>query len=316
MPEPLFDALNFSGGGGGTATAPAPRQSQGFRVMEPGGGQAARQRAQRGASAPAGGARIEPLTSARYNMKPGPAPQSRMPALPPTQAGRPGPAAQPQAPKYNPATYDPVAEYSALRGRLGFPAQAPAPMPVHPSPPATGMAETFMAPAQESAATFNAARTAQGAGRFAPVNGAMAKVGQYGLEGGFMPRMGTPAQAGGAVAATALAGAVNNPQAALHAATHPIGTAFGMGRSAANAVINPHQSWGDDFTAGMARLLGGEVGAGEMAGAVGDVTGVRPVFNAGMKMGGTLRNMATDPMGTARQFGRGMGAIGNSIMGY
>jgi hypothetical protein len=66
----------------------------------------------------------------------------------------------------------------------------------------------------------------------------------------------------------------------------------------------------------LTRLLTGDVGAGEMAGAVGDATMVRPVFNAGMKMGGTLRNMATDPLGTARQFGRGLGRIGNAITGY
>jgi hypothetical protein len=62
------------------------------------------------------------------------------------------PQAAPPAPKYDPATYDPVAEYAKMRGRMGLPPEAaPPPMPVHQSGPATGMAETFMAPAQEQA---------------------------------------------------------------------------------------------------------------------------------------------------------------------
>lgn len=302
MSDELFNQLGF--GGGGTATS--PRQSQGYRVLQPGAGAGAR------AKAPAqGGARIEPLTSARYPMKPGPSPARAMPALPPNQAA--AAPAMPGPPKYNPATYDPVAEYASLRTRLGMPEGPPAPMPVQPRPMATGMAETFMAPAQQQAGVFAAARQAQGAGAFPRVTNAMAKVGQYGLEGGFLPKMGTPAQAAGAAGMGIMAGAVNNPEAALQFAAHPIAAGTGLAHSAYNAVVNPQESWVPQFTDGMTRLLSGQVGGNELAGAVGDATMVRPVFNAGMRMGNTLNLGLTQPGEFANRFGRGLGAIGNAM---
>jgi hypothetical protein len=308
MPDPFMEALNFSGGGAATMG----REPQGYRVLQPGAGAAARGRA----STPMGGNRIEPLTTARYPMRPGPAPRS-MPALPANQAAGPGPAARPQAPKYDPSTYDPVAEYAKLRGRIGLPPEGPAPpLPVHAHAPATGMAETFMPAAQEQAGLVVKTRAAQAAARPQALTNTMAKVGQYGLEGGLMPRMGTPGQATAAAGMGVMAGAVNNPQAALQAATHPIGSAYGLAKSGVNAVVDPHGTWGPDFTTGMARLLGGEVSPGEMAGAVGDATGLRPVFNAGVKMGGTLNMGLTNPAELGRRFGRGMGAIGNAVMGY
>jgi hypothetical protein len=53
-----------------------------------------------------------------------------------------------------------------------------------------------------------------------------------------------------------------------------------------------------------------------MAGAVGDATGLRPVFNAGHEDGRHAQHGHHEPIGQPGSSGAAWAAIGNAFMGY
>jgi hypothetical protein len=185
-----------------------------------------------------------------------------------------------------------------------------APLEVYAPPPelaaSGGMAETFMAPMQEAALAATTLNPPRPSG---PLTRGMGRLGQAAYEGKLMPQVGGLKGMAGVAALGLGAGAVNDPEAALQVARHPLESAYNLGSAGVNAVVNPQQSWVPDFTQGMTRLMSGDVGAGELAGAVGDATLVRPMFNAGVRMGGTLHNLIGHPITTGQQIGRGLSRI-------